>query len=123
MAQTMRATLLATATAVSFLDLRASKASSHGAARPGLAARITAVAPITSNRRRSSSPARLILPSFCRPAVEASRGVMPTQEAKVPARAKGFQIGHLESKADAGDWPDPGADPVGAKPSAASRLP
>jgi hypothetical protein len=50
--------------------LRASKASSHSEVRPGLAARITAVAPITSKRRKSSSPARLILPSFCRPVVE-----------------------------------------------------
>jgi hypothetical protein len=45
-----------------------------------LAAGITAVAPITSRSRRSSSPARLIPPSFCRPAVETSRGVMPIQD-------------------------------------------
>src|SRR5215472_8138953 len=55
---------------------------SVGEVRPGLAARITAVAPMTSKRRKSSSPVRLILPSFCRPAVEFSRGVMPIQEAK-----------------------------------------
>jgi len=70
MARMIRAILLASATAASFFDLRASKASSHSEVRPGLAARITAVAPITSKRRKSSSPARLILPSFCRPAVE-----------------------------------------------------
>ena len=77
----MRAILLASATAASFFELRASNASSHGEVRSGLAARITAVAPMTSKRRKSWSPARLILPSFGRPAVEFSRGVIPTTAA------------------------------------------
>ena len=42
MARMMRAILLASLTAASFFDLRASNASSHGEVRPGLAARITA---------------------------------------------------------------------------------
>src|SRR5437899_12408427 len=53
------AILLASATAATFFGLRASNPMSHGAVRPGLAARITAVAPITSRRRQSSSPAGL----------------------------------------------------------------
>jgi len=85
--------LLASATAATFFGLRASKAKSHGAVRPGLAARITAVAPITSSRRKSSSPARLIRPSFCRPAVESSRGVMPTQAAKRRPERKALASG------------------------------
>jgi hypothetical protein len=62
MAQMMRAILLASATAASFFDLRASNSNSHGEARPVLACRMTAVAPSTSSRRRLSSPSRLILP-------------------------------------------------------------
>src|SRR6516162_9347467 len=42
MARMMRAILLASLTAASFFDLRASNASSHGEVRPGLAARTTA---------------------------------------------------------------------------------
>src|SRR5215471_11244945 len=98
MTQMMRAILLASATAASFFDLRASNASSHGEVRPGLAARITAVAPMTSNRRKSSSPAQLILPSFCRPAVEFSRGVMPIQEAKCRPERKARGSATLRAK-------------------------
>src|SRR6516225_5513904 len=77
MAQMMRAILLASASAATFFALRASNPISHGEARPGLACCMTAVAPSTSSRRKSSSPALLILPSRCRPAVESSSGVMP----------------------------------------------
>jgi hypothetical protein len=76
MAQTMRAILLASATAASFLGLRASNPRSHGEACPRLACWMTAVAPSTSSRRKSSSPCRLILPGRCLPAVAFSRGVM-----------------------------------------------
>ena len=93
MARTMRAILLASATAATFFGLRACNPMSHGAVRPGLAARITAVAPITSRRRKSSSPARLIRPSFCRPAVESSRGVRPTQAAKRRPEQKALASG------------------------------
>src|SRR5437016_14679716 len=62
MAQTMRPILLASATAASFLGLRASNPTSHGEACPRLACWMTAVAPSTSSRRKSSSPWRLILP-------------------------------------------------------------
>ena len=49
---------------------------------PGLACRITAVAPITSNWRNRSSPARLMPPMRCLPPVECSFGVSPSQAAK-----------------------------------------
>src|SRR5216684_8168220 len=78
----MRAILLASATAASFFGLRANNWRSHGEARPGLAVRITAVAPSTRRRRRVSSPCRLILPGRWRPPVASSFGVMPSQAAK-----------------------------------------
>ena len=59
MARMMRAILLASLTAASFFDLRASNASSHGEVRPGLAARITAVAPMT--RKNDFPLGRVIL--------------------------------------------------------------
>src|SRR5579863_71853 len=50
MAQRVRAILLASATAATFFGRRASKLISQGEARPGLANRMTAVAPSTGNR-------------------------------------------------------------------------
>jgi hypothetical protein len=108
MAQTMRAILLASATAATFFDFRVSNPNSHGEVRPGLAARITAVAPITSNRRRSSSPWRLIPPSRYRPAVEASRGVMPSQEAKCRAERNALGSATLSAKLTPPIGPMPG---------------
>src|SRR5271155_2280154 len=102
MAQMMRAVLLASATAASFFGLRASNPNSHDEARPvglwpaglprGLACWITAVAPNTSNRGKSSSPCRLILPGRDFPAVESSRGVMPIQAAKCRAERKALML-------------------------------
>jgi hypothetical protein len=65
MAHTVRAILLASATATSLRGLRPSSFSSHSLAclLPGLVAnRITAVAPVTNNRRNRSFPARLMPP-------------------------------------------------------------
>ncbi len=64
-AHTIRAILLARATAASLRDLRSSKASSQAEALllSGLAKRITVVAPSTSNCRSRSLPARLMPPS------------------------------------------------------------
>ena len=113
MAQMMRAILLASATAASFFGLRASNPKSHGAARPRLACWITAVAPSTSNRRRLSSPSRLILPSRCLPPVEFSRGVITPQSA-APSESPSDQAPPLsrgqafEGEADAADRPDAG---------------
>src|SRR5258708_5879711 len=82
MAQRVRAILLASATAASFFGLRASKLTSHGEALPGLAKRITAVAPSTNNLRSAASPCRLIAPSRRRPPDEFSFGTRPSQAAK-----------------------------------------
>ena len=54
MAQSVRAILLASAIAASFFGLRASRLSNQGDARPGLAKRITAVAPSTTSLHRAS---------------------------------------------------------------------
>src|SRR5271168_2896015 len=118
MAQMIRAILLASATAASFFGLRASNSRSHAEARPvgpwpagltrGLAAPITAVAPSTSSRRRSSSPCRLILPGRDLPAVEASRGVTPIQAAKCRAERKALGSGTLSAKLTPPIGPDAG---------------
>ena len=65
MAQIIRAILLARATAATFLGRRSSNCNSHALADllPGLAYRITAIAPTTSNCRNLSLPA-LLIPSL-----------------------------------------------------------
>ena len=73
-----------------------------------MAVRITAVAPMTSKRRKSSSPARLILPSFCRRAVEFSRGVMPIQEAKCRLERKACGSATVRAKLTPAIGPIPG---------------
>jgi len=84
MAHTMRAILLAKATATSLRGRRLSNSRSHKEAfgQPGLACWITAMAPSTSNCRRRSSPARLMPPSRCLPPVERCCGTRPSQAAK-----------------------------------------
>jgi hypothetical protein len=87
MAQAIRAILLAKETAASLRGRRLSNSNNQGvqgvALRlPGLATRITAVAPTTSKRRSPSLPARLIPPSRWLPPLECSRGVNPSQTAR-----------------------------------------
>ena len=84
MAHTMRAILLASATAASLRGLRASKASSQGEASlaPGRTWRITALAPTTSRVRSRRLPARLMRPSRVLPPVECCRGVRPRKAAR-----------------------------------------
>src|SRR5438477_7048567 len=114
MAQMMRAILFASATAATFFGLRASNFESHGTAWPFLPRRpfsacwITAVAPSTSNRRKPSSPSRLILPSRCLPPVEFSRGVIPIHAAKCRAERKPFGSGTLRAKLTPPIGPTPG---------------
>ena len=107
MAHTMRAILLAKATAASLRGLRPSRLSSHceTAGRPGLACWITAVAPSTSSCRSRSSPARLMPPSRCLPAVEHSRGTRPTR----PRSGAPIELRRIDPqrKAQRPDWPDP----------------
>src|SRR5437762_13990995 len=75
----MRAILLASATAASLGGLRFSSATSQGDGwpRPRRTCWITAVAPATNRLRKTSSPARVILPSLVLLAVERSFGVSP----------------------------------------------
>src|ERR1035437_1193529 len=76
MAQMIRAILLARATAASLRGLRSSNCRSHAEADllPGLAKRMTDMAPTNSNCRNLSLPALLILPMRCLPPVECSFG-------------------------------------------------
>src|SRR5688500_7856526 len=82
--QAMRRVLLARATAATLGGLRLSNSRSHGEEllRLFVAWRIQAMAPLTSTARKRSSPARVMPPSFCRPAVEWSLGVSPIQAAQ-----------------------------------------
>ena len=88
MAHTMRAVLLAKATAASLRGLRPSRFKSHGEAvgRAGLACWMTAVAPSTNSCRSRSSPARLMPPRRCLPAVELLARHQPDPGRKMPRR-------------------------------------
>jgi hypothetical protein len=82
--QAMRAVLLASATAATLGGLRLSSSTSHGEGLPRLllACWMQVVAPLTSTARKRSSPARVMPPSLCLPAVEWSLGVRPIQAAQ-----------------------------------------
>src|SRR2546429_1127185 len=75
----MRAILLASATAASLGGLRFSSATSQGDGRPRprRTCWITAVAPATNRLRKTSAPARVILPSLVFPAGGAAFGGSP----------------------------------------------
>src|SRR5271167_543259 len=100
MAHTTRAVLLAKATAASLRGLRLSRLSSHGevAGRPGLACWTTAVAPSTNNCRSRSSPARLMPPRRCLPAVEHWRGTSTEPGGKMPRR---FELRRIDPQCEA----------------------
>src|SRR5216110_2979293 len=106
----MRAILLASATAASFGGLRFSKASNQadGRPRPFRTCWITAVAPATSRLRKTSSPARVILPSLVLPAVEWSFGVSPSQAAKCRPEGNARGSGVFITSAVAPIGPTPG---------------
>src|SRR2546430_10055922 len=82
----MRAILLASATAASLGGLRFSSATSQGDGRPRprRTCWITAVAPATNRLRKTSSPARVILPSLVLPAVGRALGGSPSQAPEGP---------------------------------------
>ncbi len=88
--QAMRAVLLASATAATLGGLRLSSSTSHGEGLPRLflACWMQVVAPLTSTARKRSSPARVMPPSLCLPAVEWSLGVRPIQAAQRRAERK-----------------------------------
>ena len=79
-----RAMLFANATATTGIGFRSSiRASQDPFGAPRLDAhRITAVAPMTSNRRMSRRTIFDVFPSFCLPPVECCRGTRPSQAAK-----------------------------------------
>ncbi len=84
------AILLARATAASLRGLRSSNCSNHGEADllPGLAKRMTDIAPTTNRLRNLSLPASLILSNRCLPPVECSFGVRRSQASKCRPKAK-----------------------------------
>src|SRR6202051_1858119 len=106
----MRAILLASATAASLGGLRFSRASSQGDGRPRpfRTCWITAVAPATNSLRKTSSPARVILPSLVLPAVEWSLGVSPSQAAKCRPEENAPGSGVFITSAVAPIGPTPG---------------
>src|SRR2546427_10956297 len=83
----MRAILLASATAASLGGLRFSSATSQGDGRPRprRTCWITAVAPATNRLRKTSSPARAILPSLVFPAGGRGLGGRPRPGPEGPA--------------------------------------
>ena len=108
MAQSVRAILLASAIAASFFGLRASRLSNQGDAWPGLAKRITAVAPRTTSLRRASLPCRLMRPCRRLPPEELSFGVRPSHAAKCRPERKLLGSVTLRAKLTAPIGPIPG---------------
>src|SRR6266567_4937178 len=84
MAQAIRAILLASAIAATFVGRRANSAVSQGRCLVpwSLAWRITARAPAVNRLRRYRSPRLLILPSFSLPPLEFCLGTSPIQAEK-----------------------------------------
>src|SRR5256886_5317235 len=106
----MRAFLLASATAASLGGLRFSSATSQGDGRPRprRTCWITAVAPATNRLRKTSSPARVILPSLVLPAGEWAFGGSPSQAAKGPPEGDAPGSGGFITSAAAPVRPPPG---------------
>ena len=93
-AQTIRASLLANATATTLGGLRALSAASqsHNAPLRFGAARKTEMAPNTRSRRIYRLPCLVIDPNFSLPPVEFCLGVAPSQAAKSRAGFEGLRI-------------------------------
>src|SRR2546430_3326463 len=106
----MRAFLLASATAASLGGLRFSSATSQGDGRPRprRTCWITAVAPATNRLRKTSSPARVILPSLVLPAVGWAFGVSPSPAAEGRPGGKARGSGGFITTALAPVGPPPG---------------
>src|SRR3984957_5955843 len=107
-AQTIRASLLANATATTLGGLRALSAASqsHNAPLRFGAARKTEMAPNTRSRRIYRLPCLVIDPNFSLPPVEFCLGVAPSQAAKSRPDLKACGSGALArsgERADAGD--------------------
>src|SRR5271154_2839887 len=109
-AQTIRASLLANATATTLGGLRALSAASqsHNAPLRFGAARRTEMAPNTRSRRIYRLPCLVIEPSFSLPPVEFCLGVTPSQAAKSRPDLKTCGSGALARIAEAASAPTPG---------------
>src|ERR1700691_891818 len=98
----------------------------EGLPRALLTCWITAVAPLTKVPRKASSPARVMTPSRCLPAVEWSFGVKPSQAAKSravrKARGSGTFIASSAARADRGTLCQPPAQFVLPVPSQQLRV-
>ena len=113
-AQIVRASLFATATATTIGRRRSSKASIHGPStrERALGYRTTVRAPRTSRWRRYRSPCLVMPPSLCLPPDEFWRGVRPSQAAnsRPDRNADGSDI--VAAKAVAVIGPIPGIHPA-----------
>src|SRR2546429_1049366 len=107
----MRAILLASATAASLGGLRFSSATSQGDGRPRprRTCWITAVAPATNRLRKTSSPARVILPSLVLPAGGWAFGVSPSPAPDGPPGGDARGSGGFITRARAPLRPPPGS--------------
>src|SRR5580700_11562729 len=106
-AQTIRASLLANATATTLAGLRALSAASqsHNAPLRFGAARKTEMAPNTRSRRIYRLPCLVIDPNFSLPPVEFCLGVAPSQAAKSRPDLKACALARI---AEAASAPTPG---------------
>jgi hypothetical protein len=111
-AQTIRASLLANATATTLGGLRALSAASqsHNAPLRFGAARKTEMAPNTRSRRIYRLPCLVIDPNFSLPPVEFCLGVTPSQAAKSRPDLKACGSGALARIAEAASAPTPGTN-------------
>ena len=109
-AQTIRASLLANATATTLAGLRALSAASqsHNAPLRFGAARKTEMAPNTRSRRIYRLPCLVIDPNFSLPPVEFCLGVAPSQAAKSRPDFKGLRIWRAGQNRRSGERADAG---------------
>src|SRR6266700_1859326 len=110
MAQAIRAILLASAIAATFVGRRANSAVSQGRCLVpwSLAERITASAPAVNRLRRYRSPRLLMLPSFSLPPLEFCFGTSPIQAEKSRPERKALASPTLATRAVANAGPTPG---------------
>src|SRR3990172_9983581 len=105
----MRAILLASAIAATFVGRRSSSLASHGRCLVPwiLVYRITASAPAQKSERRYRSPCLVILPSFSSPPLEFCFGTRPIQAEKSRPDRNAFGSATLATSAVASAGPTP----------------
>src|SRR5262245_50421604 len=107
----MRAILLASAIAATFVGRRSSSLESHGRCLLPwiLAYRITASAPVQNSERRYRSPCLVILPSLSLPPLEFCFGTSPIHAEKSRPDRNALGSGMLATSAVASAGPTPGS--------------